>query len=188
MNHLPLVYNPNYRKVEFRRGLTDKQKQWVRTRDGKPHFPVLDDNGQLIDLEIEEQGQVHHLHMINYFEKFRPETDPNYPANLFYIGRQVHTAIHRDWILPLQEEYNYYMPHMSFQQYLKLETWTGKRAFWLQQFDDTLNSMAIINSVNALEDMPFSTRYRDDINEMYPHIPLDFVERYNYLKRYYEIY
>lgn len=185
MNHLPLVYNSDYQKVEFRRGLTDRQKEWVRHRDRKPHFPVLDEQGRLIDLEIEEKGQVHHIHMINYFEKFRPETDPNHPLNLFYIGNTAHTAIHRDWILPLKEEYEAYKDKYTLTEYIQLETWTGKRVFWLQRFDDTLTAMALCNSIYYLDDVPFKEKYVDDVLELYDSLDKDFIQRYTELKQFY---
>lgn len=183
-----IVANANSEFI--RKRYTENEKMWIRQRDGKPHSPVLDGKGKLIDLDIEDSGQVHHIHMIYHFLNSQPNTDPNSPINGFYVGNEFHQSIHRDWIEPLKEEYLYYSKYMSFEDYVKQETWNGKRAYWLMAYDDILNSMAIINSYQFLasgEKCPFSDYYQRVVKESFHFVECEVFYQYRDLKQFYGI-
>lgn len=169
---------------------THAQREWVRMRDIVPHSPVIDDYGNLVDLDIEKKGEVHHINMIDHVKRITPGVNPNSPLNAFYIGHGFHLAVHRDWILPLREEWLAYSPYMNFETYVKLETWTGKRAYWLSAYDDVLNSMAIVNSYELLKeevDFPFKEEHRVAVNSLYPYVSDTFKQQYQELKSFYNI-
>jgi len=148
----------------------------IIARDKYTTFPYLV-NGQLEGINYfgkAEYGAVHHITSLAFLKRHRPDVDPNHPLNLITIDHNSHAMLHREWV-------NRYGKNPVL---IQKEVLGDGKSGWVDDYDETLTSIAIIRSYHYIQYCDnFFPEYRDEIASHYDMLDQNFIDRYYWFTR-----